>query len=156
MAMQLNAGSVSKGKRHGYRPMADINVTPMVDVMLVLLIVFMVTAPLLTVGVPVDLPKTQAGALNEKVEPLTISIDGQGRTFMQDTEVPFDQLISRLQAIVANKPDTAVFVRGDKGIAYGKIMEVMGMVSTAGITKVSLIAEAPNGKDGAARPGKTR
>jgi biopolymer transport protein TolR len=157
MAVQLNAGSVRNHskRRGGYRPMADINVTPMVDVMLVLLIVFMVTAPLLSVGVPVDLPKTQAGALTQNVEPVTITVNSGG-IYIQEEEVPLDQLVAKLQAIAGTKTDTTVFVRGDKGIAYGRIMEVMGMVSQAGITKVSLISQAPDGGKGAPQPGKNR
>jgi biopolymer transport protein TolR len=131
------------GARRGYKPMSDINVTPMVDVMLVLLVVFMVAAPLLTVGVPVDLPKTQAASINDRVEPLTISVDSQGRVFLQETETTTEQLVPRLQAITRNKPDTTIFVRGDRGIAYGRIMEVMGLVAAAGFSKVSLIAELP-------------
>jgi biopolymer transport protein TolR len=142
MAVQLNSGNRSGGRR-GYKPMSEINVTPMVDVMLVLLVVFMVAAPLLTVGVPVDLPKTQAASINDRVEPLTISIDNQGRVFLQEGEVGMDQLVPRLQAITRNKPDTTIFVRGDRGIAYGRIMEVMGLVASAGFSKVSLIAELP-------------
>ena len=142
MAIQLGNGGRNGGRR-GYKPMADINVTPMVDVMLVLLIVFMVAAPLLTVGVPVDLPKTPAASINDRVEPLTITIDTAGRVFLQETEAAMDQLVPRLQAITRNKPDTTIFVRGDRQIAYGRIMEVMGLVASAGFTKVSLIAELP-------------
>jgi biopolymer transport protein TolR len=142
MALQLNSGGRNGGRR-GYKPMSEINVTPMVDVMLVLLVVFMVAAPLLTVGVPVDLPKTPAASINDRVEPLTISIDNQGRVFLQEGEVAMDQLVARLQAVTRNKPDTTIFVRGDRGIAYGRIMEVMGLVASAGFAKVSLIAELP-------------
>src|SRR6516162_7253814 len=100
MAAQLTPGGSSRnGTRRSYRPMSDINVTPMVDVMLVLLVVFMVAAPLLTVGVPVDLPKTPAASINDRVEPLTITVDNQGRIFLQETEAQMDQLVPRLQAI---------------------------------------------------------
>ena len=143
MALQLNSGGRNSGGRRGYKPMSEINVTPMVDVMLVLLVVFMVAAPLLTVGVPVDLPKTPAASINDRVEPLTITVDNQGRIFLQETEAQMDQLVARLQAITRNKPDTTIFVRGDRGIAYGRIMEVMGLVASAGFSKVSLIAELP-------------
>lgn len=149
MAGGLLPSASARGGRRSYKPMADINVTPMVDVMLVLLIVFMVAAPLLTVGVPVDLPKTQAASLNDRIEPLTISVDAQGRIFIQETEVVPEQLVSRLQALTATKPDQTIFVRGDKGIAYGQIMTVMGMVASAGFAKVSLIAEAPGAAGGA-------
>ena len=138
MAISINNGSPKR-----YRPMAEINVTPMVDVMLVLLIIFMVAAPLLTVGVPVDLPKTQAATMNDQEEPLVVSINAEGKVFLQDTEIDLDSLVPKLQAITSNKPDTRIFVRGDKALAYGRIMEVMGTVSAAGFTKVALIAELP-------------
>ncbi|MBI1777229.1 MAG: protein TolR [Proteobacteria bacterium] len=138
-------GRPTRGSRTRYKPLSEINVTPFVDVMLVLLIVFMVAAPLLTVGVPVDLPKTQAASINEQVEPLTISVDGQGRIFIQESEVAPDQLVPRLLAIQKNKPDQRIFVRGDKAISYGRVMEVMGLVSSAGFDRVALIAEMPEG-----------
>jgi biopolymer transport protein TolR len=138
-------GRPSKGTRTRYKPLSEINVTPFVDVMLVLLIVFMVAAPLLTVGVPVDLPKTEAAQINEQVEPLTITVDGQGRVFIQESEVAADQLVPRLIAIQRNKADQRIFVRGDKGISYGRVMEVMGLVSSAGFDRVALIAEIPEG-----------
>ena len=127
-----------------YKPMADINVTPMVDVMLVLLVVFMVTAPLLTVGVPVDLPQAKAPAINEPKEPLVITVNAQGQLFLQNTAVNDDgELAPRLAAITKNNPDASIYVRGDRSINYGRILEVMGLVSAAGFTKVSLIAELP-------------
>jgi biopolymer transport protein TolR len=126
--------------------MSEINVTPLVDVMLVLLIVFMVAAPLLTVGVPVDLPQTQAPAINEQKEPLVITVNAQGQIYIQETEVADDQLAPRLQAITNNNPQATIYVRGDKGLQYGRIMEVMGMVGSAGFSKVSLIAEMPRGE----------
>ncbi len=138
-------------RRRVYRPMSEINVTPMVDVMLVLLIIFMVAAPLLTVGVPVDLPKTAAASINDQDEPLVISVDKEGKLFLQDTEIPLESLVLRLNAITNNKPDTRVYVRGDRAIDYGRIMEVMGTVSAAGFTKVALIAELPH--EAAARTG---
>jgi biopolymer transport protein TolR len=128
-----------RGHRRSYTPMSEINVTPFVDVMLVLLIVFMVTAPLLTVGVPVDLPKTQASAINEPVEPLVVTVDRDGKIYIQETEVPFDNLVTRLQAITETKPDTRIYVRGDKEIAYGRIMQVMGRLNGAGFSKVALV-----------------
>ena len=134
----------SGGGSQRYKAMADINVTPMVDVMLVLLVVFMVTAPLLTVGVPVDLPQTSAQQLNEPKEPLVISINAQGKTFLQNNEIATDQLVPRLQAITNNNPTASIYVRGDKAINYGAVLEVMGLVSAAGFTKVSLIAEQPH------------
>ncbi|MDX2102760.1 MAG: protein TolR [Alphaproteobacteria bacterium] len=138
--------------RQRYTPMAEINMTPFIDVMLVLLIVFMVAAPLLTVGVPVDLPKTQAASINQQVEPLTVSIDQQGRIFLQETELRMDQVVPRLRAVLAEKPDQTVFVRGDRVIAYGRIMEVMGLLAASGIQKVSLIAELPEGRPASPAP----
>ena len=142
-----------------YRPMSEINVTPLVDVMLVLLVVFMVAAPLLTVGVPVDLPQTQAPPITEPKEPLVITINGEGRIFIQEAEVPTEALVPRLQAITANNSDAPLYVRGDKTINYGRVVEVMSLVSAAGFRKVSLIAEAPKGtsaKSAAAAPAIRR
>ncbi len=127
--------------RNRRRPMSEINVTPMVDVMLVLLIVFMVTAPLLTVGVTVDLPKTRASTIAGEDEPLAISIDDQGRVFLQDTEMQIDGLVPRLMAITGNNADVRIFVRGDKSVDYGRVMEVIGTVNAAGFRKVALITE---------------
>jgi biopolymer transport protein TolR len=123
--------------------MAEINVTPMVDVMLVLLVIFMITAPLLTAGIPVNLPQTKADALSEPTEPLVVTVNAEGKVFMQETEVPLESLVARLQAITANKPDTKIYVRGDKAINYGRVMEVMGLVKGAGFTQVALIVEQP-------------
>ena len=144
MAISLGDGGGGAGRyRRRYRPMSEINVTPMVDVMLVLLIIFMVAAPLLTVGVPVDLPKTTAATINDQDEPLVISIDKDGKLYLQDTEIAIESLVPRLNAITNNKPDTRVYVRGDRSVEYGRIMEVMGTVSAAGFSKVALIAELP-------------
>jgi len=121
--------------------MAEINVTPMVDVMLVLLIIFMVTAPLLTSGVPVDLPKTNSGQLKGDDQPLSVSIDKKGRIFLQETEVQLDELAPRLKAITAAKPDTRIFVKGDAGIDYGRVMEVMGQLGAAGFPHVALLTQ---------------
>src|SRR6266403_2640716 len=133
------------GSRHAaYRPMSEINVTPLVDVMLVLLIVFMVAAPLLTVGVPVDLPKAQAPAINENKEPLVGTVNAEGKIFLQETVLDADDtLIPRLQAITKNNPEASIYVRGDRAINYGRVLEVMSMISAAGFTKVSLVAETP-------------
>ncbi len=128
-----------------YRPMAEINVTPLVDVMLVLLVVFMVAAPLLTVGVPVDLPQTQAPPINQPKEPLVITVNNAGKIFIQDTEVPTATLVPRLQAITGANPDALVYVKADKSIDYGRVLEVMSLISAAGFQKVSLIAQAPTG-----------
>ena len=144
MAVNLGNGTKRNGSR--YRPMADINVTPFVDVMLVLLVVFMVTAPLLTVGVPVDLPKTDAQQISTPEEPVVITIDASNRVYIQETEVPLENLAARLAAITGANPDTKIYVRGDRSIEYGRIMEVMGSVSQAGFKKVSLLANLPDGK----------
>jgi biopolymer transport protein TolR len=128
-----------------YRPMADINVTPMVDVMLVLLVVFMVTAPLLTVGVPVDLPQTKAQQLNEPKEPLVISINAECKTYLQNSEIASDELVPRLKAITNNNPTASIYVRGDRNVNYGCVLGTMGLISAAGFTKVSLVAEQPKG-----------
>lgn len=137
-----------RGRRH--RPMSEINVTPFVDVVLVLLIIFMVAAPLMTVGVPVDLPRTNATPLPQEQEPLTITVDSQGRIFLQETEVPMDSLVPQLQAIMRNQPqgqpERRIFVRGDRAISYGRVMEVMGTVSAAGFSRVALLAEQPQGR----------
>jgi len=143
MAMGVVASARRRARKGGYRPMSDINVTPMVDVMLVLLIIFMVTAPLLTTGVPVNLPQTSADTLTEQTEPLVLSVDAQGKVFLQDTEISTDTLIARLQAITQNKQDTRIYVRGDKAIDYGRVMEVMGLVKGAGFSQVALIVEQP-------------
>lgn len=123
---------------------AEINVTPLVDVMLVLLLIFMLTAPLLTVGVPVELPKTSAAKLNDQVEPLVVSVDASGRVFLQETEIDYTTLVPRLLAVTNNNPEAKIYVRGDKSISYGQIMETMGAIAAAGFHKVSLLAELPS------------
>jgi len=145
MAAFLMERSKTNG-RGGHRPMAEINVTPFVDVMLVLLVVFMVTAPLLTVGVSVELPETAAAPIPGQDEPLAVSIDSSGRVYIQDSEVSMETLIPRLEAITLNNPDARIFVRGDKSIDYGRVMEVMGVLNGAGFNRVALITERPQGK----------
>jgi biopolymer transport protein TolR len=135
-----------RGGRRRYHKMAEINVTPLVDVMLVLLIIFMVAAPLLTVGVPVDLPQTRGPALPQDDKPLSVSIDASGKIFLQETEVGLDELVPRLMAIAKERPETRIYVRGDKGIDYGRVMEVMGTINAAGFSKVALVAEPPKPK----------
>ena len=125
--------------------MSEINVTPFVDVMLVLLVVFMITAPLLTVGVPVDLPKTAASRMVGQDEPLVITVRADGTVYIQDTEIDLPRLIPRLKAITENKKDTRIFVRGDKAVAYGLVMQVMGSVNLAGFGRVALITQMPKG-----------
>ena len=124
-------------------PMAEINVTPLVDVMLVLLIVFMVAAPLMAVGVPVDLPKVQAKQLNDQKPPIVVSIDQTGSFFIDQTAIDSDQLLPTLSSNSENDKERRIHVRGDRTIAYGKVMEVMGLINGAGFTKVALVAEAP-------------
>ena len=128
-------------KRSDREPMSEINVTPFVDVMLVLLIIFMVTAPLLTVGVQVDLPETSADTLPEESEPLTLTINSKGEVFIQETKIEFDNLIKKILAVSKNRTDTRIYVRGDKTINYGRVLEVMGKLSGSGFTKVALISE---------------
>lgn len=131
-----------KGRRH--QPMAEINVTPFVDVALVLLIIFMVAAPLLTVGVPVDLPKSQGSELKSESEPLTVTVDPNGKIFIQETEIPLGDLQSKLAAITEARKglDESIFVRGDKATNYGELMQVMGRIAAAGYKHISLVTEA--------------
>jgi len=125
-----------------YIPLAEINVTPMVDVMLVLLVIFMVAAPLLTVGVPINLPKTSAAEVTEPQKPIIVSMNAQGEYFIGDDKVAPDQLKAQLVALAQGDPARIVYVRGDRTIEYGKLMDLLGLVNSAGFAKVSLIAEA--------------
>ena len=144
MGFTTATGAGARSRRgRGRTPISDINVTPMVDVMLVLLIIFMVTAPLLTVGVPVDLPKTNAAQITGQDEPLVISVNPAGNVYLQETEISLEDLAPRLQAIVQNKPDTRIFVRGDKTVSYGRVVEVMATLTSAGFSRVALITEMP-------------
>ncbi|GEP10672.1 protein TolR [Methylobacterium gnaphalii] len=133
-------------------PMSDINVTPMVDVMLVLLIIFMVAAPLMTTGVPVQLPKTSAAKVAQSQKPLEVSIDKEGHPFIAKDGFTNETLMPRLRELKAQNPEQVVLVRGDRDVPYGKIMEVMGLVGQAGFTKVSLIAQSPGGAAAPATP----
>jgi len=155
MAAALPQMRNGNGRIARYRPMSEINVTPMVDVMLVLLVIFMVAAPLLTVGVPVDLPQTQAPAINEPKEPLVITVNAQGQMFLQNDTVSDDQLVPRLQAITKANPNADIYVRGDRQINYGRVMQIMGMVSAAGFDKVSLITEPTQSGATPATPTET-
>jgi len=130
-----------KLKRSLREPMSEINVTPFVDVMLVLLIIFMVTAPLLTVGVQVDLPESSADSLPEEQEPLTLTITAKGEILIQESKVEFEKLVPKILAVSQNRTDTRIYVRGDKAINYGRVLEIMGMLSGSGFTKVALISE---------------
>ncbi|MGE0416680.1 MAG: protein TolR [Acetobacteraceae bacterium] len=155
MAFSMN----TRGGRGRYRPLAEINVTPLVDVMLVLLIIFMVTAPLMTSGVTVDLPKTNATPLNNDSQPLTVSINAAGKIYLQDEEVDLADIVAKLQAIASNNPDRRIFVRGDKDLAYGRIMEVMGTITQGGFNKVALLAEqrgAPSAASPAGAPAPAK
>ena len=145
MAAAMQPGR-SRGRRNRRRPMSEINVTPFVDVMLVLLIVFMVTAPLLTVGVPVDLPKTRAPALGQDKEPLSVTIAKNGKIYLQKEVVTEDQLVPKLQAISQNGYDQRIFVRGDTTVNYGRVMIVMGMLSAAGFTHIGLVTDVERPK----------
>ena len=148
MAMNM-AGSSGGGGRRGRRRavMAEINVTPMVDVMLVLLIIFMVSAPLLTVGVPLDLPQTQAKSLDQDKNPLTLSVNLKGQVFLNDTEIALNDLVAKLKAITDARGgmDERIFVRGDKKVDYGTVMKVMGRLSQAGFRRVALVTEVDQG-----------
>jgi biopolymer transport protein TolR len=142
------AASNSRRSRRRSAVMSDINVTPFVDVMLVLLIVFMVSAPLLTVGVPIDLPQSQAKALSQDNEPLTVSVDVAGKVFLQDKEIQLDDLVPKLKAIVDARNGTLndqIYVRGDKKVDYGTMMRVMGRLSAAGYHKVALVTTVEQG-----------
>src|SRR6267142_3337748 len=141
MPSVLNSARMAHVRGRRGRPMSEINVTPFVDVMLVLLIVFMVTAPLLTVGVPVDLPQTRAKSLGEDREPLAVTVDMTGQIFLQNTPVAVDELVPKLMAISSNGYNQRIFVRGDKSVGYGKVMEVMGLLNAAGFTRIGLVTD---------------
>ena|ERR1700750_2192961 len=141
MAMNMAGSSGGGGRRSRRKPvMAEINVTPMVDVMLVLLIIFMVAAPLLTVGVPIDLPDTQAKAMNADTQPITVSINAAGQIYLQETEIPIDELVAKLQAISKTGYEERIFIRGDKATDYGTAMKVMARISAAGYKNIGLVS----------------
>ena len=149
MAMNgAGARTVGRRRHHRHAVMSEINVTPMVDVMLVLLIIFMVSAPLLTVGVPIDLPQTQAKSLDQDREPLTLSVNLQGQVFLQNSEVPIEELVPKLQAITQARGgyDERIYVRGDRKVDYGAVMRVMGRLSSAGFRRVALVTEVEQSK----------
>jgi len=146
----ISAGSGGRSRRRGRRAaiMSEINVTPFVDVMLVLLIIFMVSAPLLTVGVPIDLPKSQAKALQQDNKPLTVSVKDNGDVYLQDGQIKIEDLIPKLKAVIearGGNPDELIYVRGDKKVDYGTMMRVMGRISGAGYHKVALVTEVEQG-----------
>jgi biopolymer transport protein ExbD len=140
--MAISAIPSNGDSEERYRPLAEINVTPMVDVMLVLLVIFMVTAPLLMVGVPLDLPKTRAAAITEHKKPIILSLNRSGDIFIGDDRVSPDDLEARLTALAADDPLRIVYVRGDKTITYAELMDMLSRVNRAGFAKVSLVAEA--------------
>jgi len=132
-----------KGK-YRYTQMSEINVTPFVDVMLVLLIIFMVTAPLLTVGIPVDLPKVKANALTDQKDPLEVTVKLDGRVFLGESEVKVENIIPRLNAITDQNKETRIYLRGDRIVAYGRIMEIMSIINSAGYKRVALVTNNPD------------
>ncbi len=143
--MQMHAGNnkpSSFKKRH--KPMSEINVTPFVDVMLVLLIIFMVAAPLLTVGIPIDLPNSAAKPLPENTKPLSVTIDGSGQLYLQDEKINLEELVPRLKVIFANRTDGRIYIHGDKAVDYGSVMKVMGLMNGAGFSRVALVTDREN------------
>ncbi len=153
MAMSLGGGGNGRGRR--YKPLAEINVTPLVDVMLVLLIIFMVTAPLMTSSVNVNLPQASATPTNTDSKPLNISVDAQGNIFLQDQKVTLDTLVAKLKAISPTAQNRRIFVRGDKANSYGHMVRVLAVIIEGGFTKVALLTNpsgqpaSGNGKAGA-------
>src|SRR6187455_1934805 len=149
MVMSAAGGIEGAGRhRRGRRKvMSEINVTPMVDVMLVLLIIFMVSAPLLTVGVPIDLPQSQATSLDQDKEPLTVSVNDKGQVFLQSSEIKVEELVAKLQAVAQARGgnEARIYVRGDKKVDYGTMMRVMGRLSGAGFHRVALVTEYEQG-----------
>ncbi len=145
MAMATAGGGGGGGRRRRggrrHQPMSDINMTPFIDVILVLLIIFMVAAPMLTTGVPLDLPQTGAASLNVDKQPLIVSLKADGKLYLMDTETSISELVPKLQAIAKTGPEERIFVRGDKAIAYGKVAEVMAALTAAGYKKVALVNE---------------
>lgn len=129
-----------QGRKRRHQAMSEINVTPFVDVMLVLLIVFMVTAPLLTVGVPLDLPETKGSTVQGNDEPLVVSVNAEGQLFLEDLEIEIEGLVPKLKAITGAKADQRIFVRGDKNVNYGRVLQVMGEIHNAGFTRVAMVS----------------
>ncbi|MBI1203097.1 MAG: protein TolR [Rhodopseudomonas sp.] len=147
MGMSLGAPGTGRRRTRRRQAMSEINVTPMVDVMLVLLIIFMVSAPLLTVGVPIDLPQSEAKSIEQDKEPLTLSVNDKGKVFLQNDEIKLDDLVAKLEAVAQARggKDARVFVRGDKNANYGDMMKVMGRLSGAGFHRVALVTEFEQG-----------
>ncbi len=142
--MAIQVQQRPRGRRNARQSvMSEINITPFVDIMLVLVVILMVAAPLLTLGVPVDLPEASVAPVNQEREPLILTVDKEGRIYMQDAEIEAEALVPRLVAVAETNEELRIFVRGDREINYGRVMEVMGLVNRAGFTRVALIAEAP-------------
>lgn len=139
--MGLSLGGGKPSKRRRLSPMSDINVTPMVDVMLVLLVIFMISAPLMTAGVPIDLPSSAAPVLQEQIEPLVVTLDKEGQLFIQETQTSVEALVPRLSAITGANSETRIYIRADRSLPYGRVMEIMGLISQAGYPKVALVSE---------------
>lgn len=140
MSLGNRGGSGGRGRRRGKNaPMSEINITPFVDVMLVLLIIFMVSAPLLTSGVPIDLPDTQAKALNADTQPITVSVNDKGQVYLQETEIDITEVVPKLEAISKTGYEERIFVRGDKNADYGTVMKVMSRISAAGYKNIGLV-----------------
>jgi biopolymer transport protein TolR len=142
-AIKGNGPTKRRGRRQRRVPMSEINVTPFVDVMLVLLIIFMVTAPMLTVGVPVELPKSEANAVNgaSQKEPLTVSVGADGKIFIQELEITLEEIVPKLTAISKSGLDEVIYIRGDRRTNYGALMQIMGKISAAGFRRISLVTD---------------
>ncbi|MBP1848853.1 protein TolR [Rhizobium halophytocola] len=151
MAMSVG-GNGGRGGRRGRRrggrraPVSEINVTPLVDVMLVLLIIFMVAAPMLTVGVPIDLPQTQAKAMNSDTQPITISVNPDGEVYLQETKIALEDVVPKLEAIATTGYNERIYVRGDTAAAYGTVMQVMARISAAGFKNIGLVTQQEQDK----------
>ncbi|SIQ16812.1 Cell division and transport-associated protein TolR [Rhizobium sp. RU35A] len=148
MGMSAGGGNAARGGRRGRRggrgrggAISEINVTPLVDVMLVLLIIFMVAAPMLTVGVPIDLPQTQAKAMNSDTQPITISVNPQGEVYLQETPIAIEEVVPKLEAIATTGYNERIYVRGDTAAAYGVVMKVMARISAAGFKNIGLVTQ---------------
>lgn len=149
MGMSMGGAGGGGGKRRRakrHMPVSEINVTPFVDVMLVLLIIFMVAAPLLTVGVPIDLPETQAKSLQPETQPITISVNQEGKVYIQESEIAVDDILAQLEAIAQNGYEERIYVRGDRSADYGTVMKIMARISSAGYKKIGLVTLQEQGQ----------